>query len=110
MPQTPTASRTVFDDLASALGVSELVPLAQGGQKFVLRALRDGRPVAVKAMLVQPGPGFAAALDRARRETRVLAGTPEHRDSVLTAEERDAGRTMMICVGRCSTDRLVLDL
>ncbi|MFD9718991.1 PDR/VanB family oxidoreductase [Streptomyces sp. NPDC059076] len=43
-------------------------------------------------------------------ETRVLAGTPEHRDSVLSDEERLAGRTMMICVGRCQSDRLVLDL
>ncbi|WP_344981289.1 cytochrome P450/oxidoreductase [Streptosporangium fragile] len=43
-------------------------------------------------------------------ETRVLAGTPEHRDSLLTAEERAAGRTMMICVGRSSSPRLVLDL
>ena len=43
-------------------------------------------------------------------ETRVLAGTPEHRDSLLTADERAAGRSMMICVGRCSSDRLVLDL
>jgi ferredoxin len=43
-------------------------------------------------------------------ETRVLAGTPEHRDSVLSDEERLAGRTMMICVGRCQGDRLVLDL
>ncbi|MET8053883.1 cytochrome P450 [Streptosporangium sp. NPDC005286] len=43
-------------------------------------------------------------------ETRVLAGTPEHRDSLLTAEEREAGRTMMICVGRSSSPRLVLDL
>jgi cytochrome P450/ferredoxin-NADP reductase len=43
-------------------------------------------------------------------ETRVLAGTPEHRDSVLTDEERAAGRTMMICVGRCAGEKLVLDL
>lgn len=42
-------------------------------------------------------------------ETRVLAGTPEHRDSVLSPEERAAGRSMMICVGRCSSERLVLD-
>jgi ferredoxin-NADP reductase len=43
-------------------------------------------------------------------ETRVLAGQPEHRDSVLTTEERTASRTMMICVGRCESPRLVLDL
>jgi ferredoxin-NADP reductase len=43
-------------------------------------------------------------------ETRVLAGQPEHRDSVLTPEERATSRTMMICVGRCTSPRLVLDL
>ncbi|MFF4833564.1 PDR/VanB family oxidoreductase [Streptomyces sp. NPDC001315] len=43
-------------------------------------------------------------------ETDVLDGTPEHRDSVLTREEREAGETMMICVSRCRGKRLVLDL
>lgn len=43
-------------------------------------------------------------------ETAVLEGTPEHRDSVLTAAERSAGEVMMICVGRSSSPRLVLDL
>ena len=43
-------------------------------------------------------------------ETSVLEGIPEHRDSVLTAAERSAGEVMMICVGRSSSPRLVLDL
>jgi len=43
-------------------------------------------------------------------ETRVLEGEPEHRDAVLTAEERAAGETMMICVSGVHGDRLVLDL
>ncbi|MCQ9177697.1 PDR/VanB family oxidoreductase [Streptomyces sp. IBSBF 2953] len=43
-------------------------------------------------------------------ETDVLEGTPEHRDSVLSAEEREAGETMMICVSRCRGKKLVLDL
>ena len=43
-------------------------------------------------------------------ETDVLEGTPDHRDSVLTNEEREAGETMMICVSRCAGKRLVLDL
>jgi ferredoxin len=43
-------------------------------------------------------------------ETRVLEGEPEHRDTVLTAEERAAGETMMICVSGAHGDRLVLDL
>ena len=43
-------------------------------------------------------------------ETGVLAGTPDHRDSVLDAEQRAAGDCMMICVSRSCTPRRVLDL
>jgi ferredoxin-NADP reductase len=43
-------------------------------------------------------------------ETDVLDGTPDHRDSVLSDEEREAGETMLICVSRCRGQRLVLDL
>ncbi|MFD4509352.1 PDR/VanB family oxidoreductase [Streptomyces sp. NPDC058457] len=43
-------------------------------------------------------------------ETDVLEGEPDHRDSVLTEEERAAGETMLICVSRCRGARLVLDL
>jgi cytochrome P450/ferredoxin-NADP reductase len=43
-------------------------------------------------------------------ETGVLSGLPDHRDSVLTDEERAAGDCLMICVSRSCTARLVLDL
>ncbi|WP_034271400.1 PDR/VanB family oxidoreductase [Haloechinothrix halophila] len=43
-------------------------------------------------------------------ETPVLDGIPDHRDSVLTADEQAANDTMMICVSRSCSDRLVLDL
>lgn len=43
-------------------------------------------------------------------ETRVLAGTPDHRDFLLSEAERATGETMMLCVSRCTSDRLVLDL
>ena len=43
-------------------------------------------------------------------ETRVLEGEVDHRDSILTAEERAANDTMMICCSRALCDRLVLDL
>ena len=43
-------------------------------------------------------------------EATVLAGRPEHRDSVLTAEDRAEGRYLMLCVSRSETDELVLDL
>ena len=43
-------------------------------------------------------------------EVDVLEGVPDHRDSVLTPEERKSGESMMICVSRCLGSRLVLDL
>ncbi|MEU3982813.1 PDR/VanB family oxidoreductase [Streptomyces sp. NPDC026672] len=42
-------------------------------------------------------------------ETPVLSGTPDHRDEVLSEDERTAGRTMMVCVSRSRSPRLVLD-
>jgi ferredoxin len=43
-------------------------------------------------------------------ETRVLDGEPDHRDALLNADERASGDTMLICVSRARTPRLVLDL
>lgn len=43
-------------------------------------------------------------------ETRVLSGTPDHRDDFLTPEEQESNETMMICVSRCASGDLVLDL
>ncbi|MER5834547.1 PDR/VanB family oxidoreductase [Streptomyces sp. NPDC002130] len=43
-------------------------------------------------------------------ETDVLDGEPDHRDSLLTEDERAAGDTMLICVSRSCGPRLVLDL
>jgi vanillate O-demethylase ferredoxin subunit len=43
-------------------------------------------------------------------ETGVLAGTPDHRDLVLSDEERKSGCTMMICCSRAQSKELTLDL
>jgi len=43
-------------------------------------------------------------------EQRILQGVPDHRDAVLTAEERRQGTHMMICVSRSSTPSITLDL
>lgn len=43
-------------------------------------------------------------------ETRVLDGEPDHRDVLLSPAEHAFGETMMICVSRSRTPRLVLDL
>ncbi|MFG2623568.1 PDR/VanB family oxidoreductase [Streptomyces sp. NPDC048473] len=43
-------------------------------------------------------------------ETKVLEGTPDHRDFLLSEGEKAAGASMMLCVSRSRTPRLVLDL
>ena len=43
-------------------------------------------------------------------ETKVIAGTPDHRDHLLSDDERAANKTMMICCSRALSDTLTLDL
>lgn len=43
-------------------------------------------------------------------ETPVLSGVPDHRDRVLTEEQKRANRSMMICVSRAKSDVIELDL
>ncbi|GGX95874.1 PDR/VanB family oxidoreductase [Streptomyces minutiscleroticus] len=94
-------------------------PAAGGNDGFEVVLARSGRTLAV-------GPDVSV-LDAVRAagvevlyscaegtcgtcETDVVEGVPDHRDSVLTEEEREAGETMLICVSRCRGERLVLDL
>jgi ferredoxin len=73
---------------------------------------------------VQPGVSVldaalgagASVLSSCRRglcgtcETTVLAGRPDHRDSLLEDDERARGDSMFVCVSRSAGGRLVLDL
>jgi ferredoxin len=43
-------------------------------------------------------------------ECDVLEGEPEHRDSVLNEAEKARNESIMICVSRSRSERLVLDL
>ncbi len=77
-----------------------------------------------RVVRVQPGQTIVQALGAAGIDvptsceqgicgtclTRVLAGTPLHRDSYLTDEERAAGDQMLPCCSRAASERLVLDL
>jgi tetrachlorobenzoquinone reductase len=42
--------------------------------------------------------------------TNVISGEPDHRDYVLSDEEREAGKLMTICCSRSKSPQLVLDL
>ena len=43
-------------------------------------------------------------------ETTVISGRPDHRDSILSEQEREASETMMICCSGSLSERLVLDI
>lgn len=43
-------------------------------------------------------------------EVALVSGEADHRDAVLTAAEKAANKTIMICVSRAKSPRLVLDL
>jgi len=88
-------------------------------RSFTVKLARSGAQI-----LVQRGQSILKALQEAGHnvaysceegicgtcETRVIAGLPDHRDSVLTAAERTANTKMMICCSGSFTDELELDL
>src|SRR5262249_24624889 len=43
-------------------------------------------------------------------ETRVIEGTPDHRDLFLSKDEQATNKTMMICCSGAKSSTLVLDL
>ncbi|MDB5829193.1 MAG: ferredoxin [Variovorax sp.] len=93
-------------------------PSAQGGGYTVRLAASN------KSIAVEPGQTILEALRGCgvhvpasceqgicgTCETRVLQGTPDHRDSLLSEEEKKANDVMMICCSGSLSDVLVLDL
>lgn len=43
-------------------------------------------------------------------ETRIISGEADHRDSVLSKAQKASNKVMMVCVSRCKSDHMVLDL
>ncbi|MEW2624110.1 PDR/VanB family oxidoreductase [Streptomyces sp. NPDC048106] len=92
---------------------------APGGETFEVELRRSGRTVEVTPdrsvldavrehvpdVVSSCEEGFCGAC-----ETPVLEGIPDHRDEVLSDGERAENNTMMICVSRACSKRLVLDL
>ncbi len=92
----------------AALGGEFTVGLARSGRELrvppgrtILQVLREA-DIPVSSSCEE---GICAAC-----ETCVLEGIPDHRDAILSEQERASGRTMMICVSGSKTPRLVLDL
>jgi ferredoxin-NADP reductase len=91
------ASDTAFNVHLANTGVTLHVP----GDRTLLEVVREHVPDVPSSC----EEGFCGTC-----ETRVLDGVPDHRDSILSENERLAGATMMICVGRAKSPTLTLDL
>ena len=93
-------------------------PIDRHGGPFVLELARSGITLAVpedgsvlEAMLAAgvDVPSSCESGTCGTCETAVLSGEVDHRDSILTAQERQANDTMYVCVSRARSARLVLD-
>lgn len=92
-----TGVNTSFDVSVASTGQTVTVP----EDRSVLEVLEDlGAPVASSCR-----EGMCGTC-----EVGVVSGEVDHRDSVLTPEERAENESMMVCVSRCVSGRLVLDL
>jgi ferredoxin-NADP reductase len=97
-PQEPAAEAdSAFELVLQRSGVALEVP----PDKSVLTVIREAG-VSVLASCLEGVCGTC--------ETEVIEGDVDHRDSVLNEEERASNEYMMVCVSRCRSPRLVLDL
>lgn len=93
----PTTENVAFEVELAATGTILNVP----ADKSVLEVLKEnGVPV-----LSSCTEGTCGTC-----EVAVIDGTIDHRDTVLSSEEQDSGEMMMVCVSRCRSGKLILDL
>lgn len=96
-PDADSGERTSFEVELTQTGKTLVVP----ADKSILEVVED----AGVQVLSSCREGTCGTC-----ETVVLDGAPDHRDSLLTDDEKAAGDTMMICVSRACGARLILDL
>jgi ferredoxin-NADP reductase len=96
-PQPEAAAETAFEVVCQRSGLTVTVPPG----KSIIEAVEE-RGISVLYSCME---GICGSC-----ETAVLDGEVDHRDSILTEEERQANEFMMTCVSRCQSAQLVLDL
>ena len=85
-----------------------VVELARSGREFVIP---EGRTILQVLLDAGVDVDYSCELGICGAcEQRVVAGTPEHRDAILTEEEHASNTKVMICCAGCKSERLVLDL
>ncbi|MFI9505307.1 PDR/VanB family oxidoreductase [Nocardia sp. NPDC052566] len=92
----PVVNGVAFEIEFASTGAVVEVPADKSALATILESLPD-RPYSCRQ-------GFCRTC-----KVRVLAGEPDHRETVLTADEHAAGE-LLVCVSRSAGGRLVLDL
>lgn len=93
-------------DAATAAGCT--VTLARSGRRL---AVAPGQSILDALIAIGAEPPYSCREGLCGTcETRVLRGTPDHRDRVLGAAARAAGDRMMVCCSGALTPELELDL
>lgn len=96
-----------------------VVPPEGGDQPFDIVCASSGKkvhvPIGTTALDALEQAGFAMPSSCTEGicgtcETKVLAGTVDHRDFLLTDDEKQAQNTMFVCVSRALTPELTLDV
>jgi ferredoxin len=95
--EAPAGGESGFEVVCARSGVTVTVP----PDKSIIEALEENGV----SVLYSCQEGVCGTC-----ETAVLAGTPDHRDSLLSEDEREANEYMMICVSRAVSPQLELDL
>ncbi|GLY38874.1 ferredoxin [Amycolatopsis sp. NBRC 101858] len=123
----PAPMLDLVTEVAAAAGAADRLRLERfavaaadtHGEEFEVELARSGRTLTVGpsetilAVLRENGVSTPFSCENGycgTCEAVVLDGEPDHRDTYLTADEKDEGFTTMVCVSRCRGPRLVLDL
>lgn len=106
-------------ELFSRAGVEDKEPVPLDGESYELVLVRSGHTLRMKpeASILETVLALGVEVENDCRDgicgscvTRVLSGTVDHRDLVLTRKEQAAMDTMMICCSKPTCERLELDL
>lgn len=104
---------------ASAEAVAERAAKAANNKPFELELRRSGITKTVPAdqtvldAILKEKPDFDFSCEEGHCGScfaTILEGKVDHRDEVLTDEEKETGDQMYVCVSRPTTDKLVLDV
>jgi len=122
-PLLHALERLTADHPPGQVRTERFVPAEQAapmrGEPFDVELRRSGLTVTVpprQSVLDAVNAAGVTVLSSCRQgtcgtcETGVLAGEPDHRDSILDDAERATGDCLFPCVSRSRSDRLVLDL